>query len=228
MFYFFTNELGFSHLIMAYLSLVSNGCMLLAVVAYQFWLANISFRRILLWGSILLAVCASTSVLVATHVNRKLKIPDAAFVLGDKGITEAVATIAFFPILVLAARVCKPGVESTLYALLMAILNLGSILAEEFGALLMIALEVGKTKFDNLWLLIVLCSAISLLPLVFLPCLVPHAFATNTTREVDASLSFNTQTATDDSSTADEQAGVLASAADAVGVRPRNPGTIGA
>jgi hypothetical protein len=33
-------------------------------------------------------------------------IPDALFVAGDEAVGDAVGTVAFFPILVLAARVC--------------------------------------------------------------------------------------------------------------------------
>lgn len=76
--------------------------------------------------------------------------------------------LAFMPTLVLAARLCPPGVEGTLFALLMSIFNGGGILGSELGALLTRMLGVTDVDFRNLGLLIVLCNLSSLLPLPFL------------------------------------------------------------
>ncbi|CAM9938722.1 unnamed protein product, partial [Phaeothamnion confervicola] len=76
--------------------------------------------------------------------------------------------IAFMPTLVLAARLCPPGVEGTLFALLMSVYNGGSALGSELGALLTRALGVTDSNFTNLGLLVVICNLSSLLPLPFL------------------------------------------------------------
>ena len=88
--------------------------------------------------------------------------------------------------LVLAARVCPPGVEGTLYALLMSVLNLGSILSKALGSLLMLALHVTDSDFSLLWLLVLLCSASSLLPLLLMPKLVPDLRAKGAPALVDS------------------------------------------
>jgi hypothetical protein len=72
------------------------------------------------------------------------------------------------PVLVLAARLCPPGVEATLFASLMSIFNLGGIVGSEAGALLTSTLGVTDHDFSNLGLLVVLCNLSSLLPLPFL------------------------------------------------------------
>jgi hypothetical protein len=76
--------------------------------------------------------------------------------------------IAYMPVLVLAARLCPPGVEATLFALLMSITNLASVLSHEFGAVLMHWLQITESNFENLWLLVVIANGSTLLPLVFL------------------------------------------------------------
>jgi BT1 family len=73
--------------------------------------------------------------------------------------------IAFMPVLVLAARLCPPGVEATLFALLMSIYNLAGFLSYESGALLMHWLGVDETNFTNLWLVVVITNLTTLLPL---------------------------------------------------------------
>lgn len=72
------------------------------------------------------------------------------------------------PILVLAARLCPPGVEATLFATLMSISNGGGVTGGVLGAGLTQVLGVTSQNFDNLALLLLLCNASSLLPLPFL------------------------------------------------------------
>ena len=48
--------------------------------------------------------------------------------------------LAFMPLLVLAASLCPPGVEGTLFALLMSTFNAGGIVGQELGAALTQAL----------------------------------------------------------------------------------------
>jgi hypothetical protein len=76
--------------------------------------------------------------------------------------------IAYMPVLVLAARLCPPGVEATLFALLMSVTNLAGLLSYEFGAGLMHWLGVTETNFDRLWLLVLITNLSTLLPLPLL------------------------------------------------------------
>ena len=75
---------------------------------------------------------------------------------------------SFLPLLVLAAKICPPGIEGALFAALMSIFNLGGIVSTEAGALLTDKFAVTETDFSNLAPLVVTCAASSLLPLVFL------------------------------------------------------------
>jgi hypothetical protein len=80
--------------------------------------------------------------------------------------------VAFMPLMVLAAKLCPPGVEATLFATLMSISNGAGIAGDFLGAGLMKILGVTSDSFDNLPLLLVICyvSTVLLLPfLVLLP-----------------------------------------------------------
>lgn len=72
------------------------------------------------------------------------------------------------PVLVLAARLCPPGMEATLFATLMSISNGGGVLGGLLGAGLTALMGVTKDNFDNLAVLIVVCNLSSLLPLPLL------------------------------------------------------------
>lgn len=76
--------------------------------------------------------------------------------------------VSFMPILVLAARLCPEGVEATLFATLMSILNGGSFVGSALGAGLTSSLGVTSSDFGNLFLLLALCNVSTLLPAPFL------------------------------------------------------------
>ena len=72
------------------------------------------------------------------------------------------------PVLVLAARLCPPGIEATLFAMLMSVLNLSGLVSKEGGAILTHLLGVTDTNFDKLWLLVLIANVGSMLPLIFI------------------------------------------------------------
>ena len=73
--------------------------------------------------------------------------------------------VSFMPVLVLAARICPPGVEATLFATLMSISNGGSVCGGLFGAWITQLLGITGQNFDNLASLLILCNVTSLLPI---------------------------------------------------------------
>jgi folate/biopterin transporter len=167
-FYFSTNELGFEPEFLGRVHLVTSVASLVGVWLFQRFFRNIPFQAIIGWTVVLSAVLGMTPLILITHVNRTLGIDDHWFSLGDSLILTVMGKIAFMPILVLAARLCPPGVEATLFALLMSISNLGGLVSNQLGALLTHWLGVTEINFDNLWLLVVISSASRFLPLLFL------------------------------------------------------------
>jgi len=173
MFYFFTDELGFSSEFIAIIGTISYLFSLLGIILYQRYFCQSSYRSVLFWATITFTFFATLPILVVTRINVKMGIPDKAFILSDNAVKGVLGELANFPLLVLASRVCPPGVEGTLYAALMSILNLGSFLSSQMGAGLTIALGISKTNLHNLPYLIAICSFAGLIPLVSLQYLLP-------------------------------------------------------
>ncbi len=84
--------------------------------------------------------------------------------MGDSLILTVMGKIAFMPVMVLAARLCPPGVEATLFALLMSISNSAGMVSYAFGALIMHWLGITATNFESLWLLVIITNLSTLLP----------------------------------------------------------------
>jgi len=176
-FYFSTNELEFTPEFLGRIRLVTSLAGFLGIWIFQRFFKAIPFRSILGWMIVISTLLGLTTLLLVTHTNRTLGIDDRWFSLGDTLILTLAGEIAFMPILVLAARICPPGVEATLFALLMSLLNLSGLLSREFGALLTQWLNVTEIDFSNLWLLLLITNLSNLIPLPFLR-LLPKASAT--------------------------------------------------
>jgi folate/biopterin transporter len=167
-FFFTTNELGFQPEFLGRVRLVTSVASLVGVWLFQRFFKNVPFRSFFAWTTVLSAALGMTMLLLVTHTNRALGIDDHWFSLGDSLILTVMGQIAYMPVLVLAARLCPPGVEATLFALLMSVTNLAHLLSYEFGALLMHWLGITENNFQCLWILVVIANLSTLLPLPFI------------------------------------------------------------
>lgn len=167
-FFFSTNELGFKPEFLGRVRLVTSFASLVGIFLFQRYLKTVPFRKILGWSTVIAAILGMTTLLLVTHTNRALGIDDHWFSLGDSLVLTVVGQITWMPVLVLSARLCPPGVEATLFALLMSIWNLSGLLSHELGALLTSWLGVTESNFDKLWLLVIITNLSTLLPLPFL------------------------------------------------------------
>eukprot|EP00587_Corethron_hystrix_P002396 CAMPEP_0113329466 /NCGR_PEP_ID=MMETSP0010_2-20120614/20924_1 /TAXON_ID=216773 ORGANISM="Corethron hystrix, Strain 308" /NCGR_SAMPLE_ID=MMETSP0010_2 /ASSEMBLY_ACC=CAM_ASM_000155 /LENGTH=572 /DNA_ID=CAMNT_0000191575 /DNA_START=182 /DNA_END=1898 /DNA_ORIENTATION=+ /assembly_acc=CAM_ASM_000155 len=168
MLYFLTEDLGFGPEFLGRVRLVTAAAGLIGVFIYQKYLRTVPIKDIMFWTSLASCPLGLTQLLLITHVNRELGIPDGAFLFGDDAILTVLGQVAFMPTLVLAARLCPPGIESTLFATLMSMYNAAGSLGTEAGALLTKQLGVTATDFTNLGLLTIICNVSSLYPLLFI------------------------------------------------------------
>lgn len=167
-FYFLTNDIGVGPEFLGRVRLGSSIASLVGVWIFQSFLKETKISSVLLWSSLASVPLGFSQLLLVYHMNRQLGIPDELFTFGDDVVLAVLGQIAFMPTLVLAARLCPPGVEGTLFALLMSIFNGGAIVGSELGALLTRTMGVTDVDFRNLGMLIAVCNLSSLLPLPFL------------------------------------------------------------
>jgi folate/biopterin transporter len=167
-FYFTTNELKFNPEFLGTVRFFASWAGLLGVWLFQRFFRGVPTRKIFFWTTIISTLLGLTSLLLVTHTNRSLGIDDRWFSLGDSLILTVAGRIAFMPVLVLAARLCPEGIEATLFALLMSVLNISALCSFQLGAGLTYLLGVTESNFDNLWLLVLIANLTSLLPLPLL------------------------------------------------------------
>jgi folate/biopterin transporter len=167
-FYFTTNELNFNPEFLGTVRFVASWAGLLGVWMFQRFFKAVPTRKIFFWTTIVSTLLGLTSLLLVTHLNRSIGIADRWFSLGDSVILTVAGRIAFMPVLVLAARLCPEGIEATLFALLMSVLNISALCSFQLGAGLTYILGVTESNFDNLWILVLIANVSSLLPLPLL------------------------------------------------------------
>jgi len=167
LFYFTTNELHFGPEFLGRVRLAASAASLVGVLVYQRLLSSVSIKKVLVGVTLASIPLGLTQLLLVTHANRALGLDDKLFALADSAILTVLGQVGFMPVLVLAARLCPPGVEATLFATLMSIYNAASATGSELGALLTHLLGVTDTNFDNLALLVFICTISSLAVLPF-------------------------------------------------------------
>lgn len=81
--YFMTDELGFGPEFLGRVRLVTAAASLVGVWVYNSFLKKVAIKDILFWSSIVALPLGLSSLLLITHTNRALGIPDSAFLIGD-------------------------------------------------------------------------------------------------------------------------------------------------
>jgi hypothetical protein len=150
-FFFLSNDIGLGPEFLGRVRLLTAGAGLVGVFLYQKFLRTQSIKDVLFWCTLASFPLGMLPVLLITHVNRSLGIPDTALIFGDDAALAALGQISFMPTLVLAARLCPPGIEAVLFATLMSINNAAGTVGTELGALLTKLAGVTDDNFDNLY-----------------------------------------------------------------------------
>jgi hypothetical protein len=141
---------------------------------YHRYFSAWSYRRIWQMTQIVFVILNLMDYVWVSRWNLALGIPDKAFVLGEEVLSPVFARLSAMPMFVLAARLCPPGIEATLFALTMGLSNFGGKMGSYLGIGLLDALGgVHAPQFENLRLLVVIRSLTRALPLLLIPWLVP-------------------------------------------------------
>ncbi|KAL8439394.1 hypothetical protein Efla_001864 [Eimeria flavescens] len=165
MFYFMTNELHFGPELLGRMALFQSIASLIGILVYMYFCSTTSIRKLLLVSTIAITPFCLLPVVVIERWNVSLGIPDSVFVVTDTVLMEFAGEFQAMPILVLAARLCPPGLESTIYSVLLSAYNLGLGLGSLVSAGLTAALGISSTNFTGLSALTVICALSNLLPL---------------------------------------------------------------
>lgn len=168
MFSFKTNELNFSKSFLGFISTVGSLTLLGTTAMYNAYFRDLPFRSMFFRIQLASAAVSLAEVVLVTRLNVLFGIGDRFFIFGDEILSDVVARLKHMPSLVLCAKICPPGIEGTMFALLMSIYNFSWSVASYGGSWLCNYLHISKSDFAGLGLAVMIRSTAKMLPLLLL------------------------------------------------------------
>jgi len=120
---------------------------------------------------IVTSALSAFQLLLIFRINEDWGVPDLPFALGDSVINSVAAQFYSMPILVLLAKICPPGVEGSVYALVTTVQTSSGMVGGTFTAEATKGFGVTLDDYSNLWRLTILCACLKLAPLAAVPLL---------------------------------------------------------
>lgn len=168
MFSFKTAELRFSKSFLGFLSTVGSLTLLGTTALYNAYCRDLPFRTLFFRIQLASALVSLAELALVARLNAALGINDRFFIFGDEILSDVVARLKHMPSLVLCAKICPPGIEGTMFALLMSIYNFSWSVASYGGAWLCTSLAISKADFSGLPLAVTVRTVAKLVPLLLL------------------------------------------------------------
>ena len=122
----------------------------IGMIIFRVFLKNLKFKTVMISAVILSIFFNLNMIGLLKHINRIINIPDLVYVILSETLLNSTGEIMTMPLLILVCHVCPKNIEGTLYALFMAIMNLGYFIAAQGASLLIKFLHVTDINFDNL------------------------------------------------------------------------------
>ncbi|RLN46987.1 hypothetical protein BBJ28_00010042 [Nothophytophthora sp. Chile5] len=172
MFSFKTAELGFSKSFLGFISTVGSLTLLGTTALYNAYFRDMPFRRMFFRIQLASACVSFAEFVLVSRLNLAFGVGDRFFIFGDEILSDVVARLKHMPSLVLCAKICPPGIEGTMFALLMSIYNFSWSVASYGGSWLCSYLQISKTNFAGLVVAVTIRSVAKVVP-IFLLFMVP-------------------------------------------------------
>ena len=171
MFFFSTDVLHFSKEFLSAQGLIGYAFLLIGTTIYSRYVAGAgySFSQIFVYCQLAtLGLCLLDVLLVSRVSSTYLGLPDRVFVLGTDVFGTVLSRMSSQPFFLIAARLCPPGCEATLYALFMSTSNFGHTLSGMFGAFVTPMFGVEQGQYEGLTGLLLLRAFCTMLPLALI------------------------------------------------------------
>jgi hypothetical protein len=168
MFYFEVDVLGFDQTNFAWINLISSIASIVGIWCYRALFKLTPLWKYLLITTIFYSLIQSSNLLLATQHTYWLGLSAADFTYVNSFLYGTVNELHLMPLMVMACYMCPKDVETTFYALVLAVINAGYLLSYWSGALFTILLGISSEDFSKFWVLILISSVWPLVTLLYL------------------------------------------------------------
>ena len=167
--YFLRNELHYTPTDFAIINVAGDAAHVAGAVAFKIYVRTNDVRRTAGACVALTVVLRLLQLLLALRVSSSV----ALACLDEVGLSIATEFLSM-PVLAVAANHIPAGCEGTAYSAVLGAANLGGTIGTFFGGTIAWIFGVTRTKFDLLWVALLLTSLLSALPALCLSLLPVH------------------------------------------------------
>jgi len=168
MFYFQVDVLNFGSTTFAWINLISSVASIVGIWGYRALFQFAPLWKYLLITTIAYSIVQSSNLILASHHTYWLGVSPTDFTLINTFFYGTINELHLMPLMVMACYMCPKDVETTFYALVLAVINAGYLISYWSGGLLTLWLHITPTDFSNFWILIVISSVWPLITLLYL------------------------------------------------------------
>lgn len=173
----FVGGLGFDPAYWSHLQALGSAGSMVGTFVFASLLAQSSLRRTFVGVHLVLALVGFADVTLARRWNVAWGIDDEWFAGLDQFMYWLSYQCKMLPIYSLATRICPPGVEATMIAIVLSLKDLGYTISTYYGAVLTTWAGIEEnecflTPFDNLWMLYawrIVCRLMPVVAVVLVP-----------------------------------------------------------
>jgi BT1 family len=166
--YFQTDVLKFSATFLSWTTVIQTFSNWVAACAFTVHMRSWNVRSVFRMAILMTAAASLLNIVVVQRWNVVVGIPDKLFVAGSTVVQGLAGEIAFMPVAVLAARLAPAGREGTVYAIVMAVVNVAWACSELISGLMSRWMGIADGNYANMPYLLLVVAIAALAPLFFL------------------------------------------------------------
>ncbi|KAK6163021.1 hypothetical protein DH2020_002862 [Rehmannia glutinosa] len=171
MFYYQTQHLKIESSLLGISKVVGQAAMLLWGAVYNRHLKSISSRKLIVAVQISMAIFMISDYLFVKGVYKGIGVPDSIYVIVFSGLLEVLYFFKILPFTVLMAKLCPPGYEGSVMAVVMSAIALAFIVSGYLGVALASYVGVNGDDFSGLPRGLLIQAACTLLPIFWASCI---------------------------------------------------------
>lgn len=160
--YFFERKLHFSPYSFAVLDVAGSISAILGTALYKKYLTQVPLRKLFFITLLIAWILRWMHLVLITRIAPSI---DMAFAIGESIALTLVAQAILLPTVVMVASITPVGIEGSLYATMMSLSNMSSVISTEWGSVMASSMGITRNNFDNLLTLAILCNIIGLIPI---------------------------------------------------------------
>eukprot|EP00928_Gymnodinium_smaydae_P033067 TRINITY_DN23792_c1_g1_i2.p1 TRINITY_DN23792_c1_g1~~TRINITY_DN23792_c1_g1_i2.p1 ORF type:complete len:290 (-),score=25.56 TRINITY_DN23792_c1_g1_i2:204-1073(-) len=152
------------------IGIVGAGCSMIGVWLYHKYMSSWSYRYLIVASNLFVSFLCLVDILQFARISRQLGIPDHVFMMSSSALEGVAYMWTWLPQVLLYSFLCPKGMEATMFALLAGCSNIGSVISQNAGAMLLHIFHCEprgalseSAQFKNLWIVALIST---LLPLV--------------------------------------------------------------